>query len=207
MIAPDGHTPILMDLGSLSPSPTKITSRSHALQVQDTAAEQSTLPYRAPELFDVRVGATIDTKSDIWSIGCTVYACLIGKSPFERRSEETGGSLTMCVLGGDWRFPDEGRGGGPGSSKAAGKRRESGAGRTGEPEPGEDMKLHEGVKDVVRRCLKVEPAERPDVDELMEVVEAVIRGLPDEDGDEADAGVAGSSGAAAAYADAPHGEA
>ncbi|KAK0259010.1 Serine/threonine-protein kinase env7 [Friedmanniomyces endolithicus] len=109
MIADSGTQPILMDLGSLAPSPTPITSRALALQVQDQAAEHSTMPYRAPELFDVKTGTTVDTKVDIWSLGCTLYACLIGKSPFEARSEETGGSLSLCVLGGDWRFPDEGQ--------------------------------------------------------------------------------------------------
>src|ERR1700710_397631 len=108
MIDDDGEQPILMDLGSLAPSPIAITSRSLALAVQDEAAEHSTMPYRAPELFDVKTGSIIDTKVDVWSLGCTLYACLVGKSPFEARSEETGGSLSMCVLGGDWRFPDEG---------------------------------------------------------------------------------------------------
>src|ERR1700754_3924807 len=108
MIDDDGRTPILMDLGSLAPAPTPITSRSQAIAVQDEAAEHSTMPYRAPELFDVKTGSVIDTKVDIWSLGCTMYACLVGKSPFEARSDETGGSLSICVLGGDWRWPDEG---------------------------------------------------------------------------------------------------
>jgi serine/threonine protein kinase len=33
---------------------------------QDIAAEQSTMAYRAPELFDVKTGQTIDEKVDIW---------------------------------------------------------------------------------------------------------------------------------------------
>lgn len=164
MIADDGKTPILMDLGSLAPSPTPITSRSMAIAVQDTAAEHSTMPYRAPELFDVKTGSTIDTKVDIWSLGCTLYACLVGKSPFEARSEETGGSLSLCVLGGDWRFPDE--------APQRGKQKA----------PAEDG-ITDGVKEVVRRCLKVEPSERPDVDELIRIVEDVIASLP-EDGTE-----------------------
>ena len=82
MIADDGKTPILMDLGSLAPSPTPITSRSLALQVQDTAAEHSTMPYRAPELFDVKTGSVVDTKVDIWSVGCTVIELLEGKPPY-----------------------------------------------------------------------------------------------------------------------------
>ncbi|KAF2636349.1 kinase-like protein [Massarina eburnea CBS 473.64] len=159
MIDDDGANPILMDLGSLAPSPTPITSRSLALQVQDTAAEHSTMPYRAPELFDVKTGSVIDTKVDIWSLGCTLYACLIGKSPFEARSDETGGSLSMCVLGGDWRFPDEGR--------------------EGKKKVGEDV-IRDSVKEVVRKCLSVEAGERPDVDDLIGIVEDVIATLPED---------------------------
>ncbi|PWY62427.1 MFS general substrate transporter [Aspergillus eucalypticola CBS 122712] len=171
MIADDGRTPILMDLGSLAPSPIAITSRSLALAVQDTAAEHSTMPYRAPELFDVKTGSIIDTKVDIWSLGCTLYACLVGKSPFEARSEETGGSLSMCVLGGDWRFPDEK------SSATKGK------GKAGGDDSRKDnaMQISAPVKDVVRKCLQVEPADRPDIDELIQILKDVIKDLPEED--------------------------
>lgn len=34
--------------------------------MKDIAAEQSTMAYRAPELFDVKTGQTIDEKVDIW---------------------------------------------------------------------------------------------------------------------------------------------
>lgn len=176
MISDDGKTPILMDLGSLAPSPTPITSRTLALQVQDTAAEHSTMPYRAPELFDVKTGSTIDTKVDIWSLGCTLYACLVGKSPFEARSEETGGSLSLCVLGGDWRFPDEHN---AQANKSRGKQKMP---TNSDPTAPQDAGVSEMVKDVVRRCLRVEPSERPDVDELLTIVEDVIAALP-EDGD------------------------
>jgi serine/threonine kinase 16 len=165
MIDDDGATPILMDLGSIAPSPTPITSRSLALQVQDTAAEHSTMPYRAPELFDVKTDSIIDTKVDIWSLGCTLYACLVGKSPFEARSDETGGSLSICVLGGDWRFPDEGP--------------QRGKQKAPVPAAGDEA-ISEPVKDVVRRCLTLEPSERPDVDELIAVVEEVLAGLPED---------------------------
>ncbi|RDW77247.1 serine protein kinase-like protein [Coleophoma cylindrospora] len=165
MIDDDGEQPILMDLGSLAPSPTPITSRSQALAVQDQAAEHSTMPYRAPELFDVKTGSTIDTKVDIWSLGCTLYACLVGKSPFEMRSDETGGSLSICVLGGDWRFPDEGAGGKKKANNQTGQSEDSG--------------ISESIREVVRKCLMVEPAERPDVDELITIVKGVIGELQD----------------------------
>ena len=168
MIDDDGISPILMDLGSLAPSPTPITSRSLALAVQDQAAEHSTMPYRAPELFDVQTGKVIDTKVDIWSLGCTLYTCLVGKSPFEMRSDETGGSLSLCVLGGDWRFPDEGAGGKKKVRNQAGQSEDSG--------------INDGIREVVRKCLQVEPNDRPDIDELIALVEEVIDSLP-EDGD------------------------
>ena len=163
MIADDGKTPVLMDLGSLAPSPTAITSRSLALAVQDAAAEHSTMPYRAPELFDVKTGSIIDTKVDIWSLGCTLYACLVGKSPFEARSEETGGSLSICVLGGDWRFPSEKQ-------------------TNGNPKPPvqpDDDGISGSVKEVVRKCLRVEAGDRPDIDELITMVEDCIAQLPE----------------------------
>lgn len=167
MIDDDGEQPILMDLGSLATSPTPVTSRSLALAIQDTAAEHSTMPYRAPELFDVKTGSVIDTKVDIWSLGCTLYACLVGKSPFEMRSDETGGSLSICVLSGDWRFPDEGAGGKKKAKNQAGQ--------------SEDEGISESIREVVRKCLKVEPAERPDVEELMTIVEGVIAELPEDE--------------------------
>ena len=176
MISDTGTQPIVMDLGSLAPSPTPISSRALALQVQDEAAEHSTMPYRAPELFDVKTGTVVDTKVDIWSLGCTLYACLVGKSPFEARSEETGGSLSLCVLGGDWRFPDEG----PAEAKR-GKQKVVDAEANNKKK--EDA-ISDVVKDVVRQCLIVEPTERPDIDQLITLVEDVVAHLPD-DGDAA----------------------
>ncbi|KAK8056671.1 hypothetical protein PG993_001898 [Apiospora rasikravindrae] len=171
MIDDDGEQPIIMDLGSLAESPVVITSRSQAIAMQDTAAEHSTMPYRAPELFEVNTGAVIDTKVDIWSLGCTLYACLVGKSPFEMRSDETGGSLSMCVLGGDWRFPDEG----PRAQK-------KGKQTAGAPAaPAEDA-ISEPIREVVRKCLKVEPSERPDIDELIAMVEEVVDELSEDEG-------------------------
>lgn len=83
MIADDG-SPILMDFGSAIPARIKVETRSQALlqQVlplifvrivqilsgssQDIAAEHSTMAYRAPELFDVKTGVTLDEKVDVW---------------------------------------------------------------------------------------------------------------------------------------------
>lgn len=160
MIDDTGLAPILMDLGSIAVSPIPITSRSLAIATQETAAEHSTMPYRAPELFDVKTGTVVDTKVDIWSLGCTLYACLVGKSPFEMRSDETGGSLSICVLSGDWRFPDEGANGkkkAPAPVRQGTNVSQSGARKE------EEVAISEPIREVVRRCLAVEPSERPDM--------------------------------------------
>ena len=65
MIADDG-SPVLMDFGSAMKARIKIENRSQALLQQDLAAEQCTMAYRAPELFDVKTGVTLDEKVDIW---------------------------------------------------------------------------------------------------------------------------------------------
>ncbi|KAH7162750.1 kinase-like domain-containing protein [Dactylonectria estremocensis] len=173
MIDDTGSTPILMDLGSVAHSPIPVTSQSIALQIQDTAAEHSTMPYRAPELFDARTGTVIDTKVDIWSLGCTLYACLVGKSPFEMRSDETGGTLSLCVLGGDWRFPDEG----PQGVKRSVSMRHQGQQQA---QAANTVEISESIREVVRKCLRVEPAERPDINELIDIVQTVIEELPDD---------------------------
>lgn len=174
MIDDTGSTPILMDLGSVAPSPIPVTSQSLALQIQDTAAEHSTMPYRAPELFDVQTGTVVDTKVDIWSLGCTLYACLVGKSPFEMRSDETGGTLSLCVLGGDWRFPDEG----PAGVKRNNSMRPQQQQQQQSQAPA--IEISEPIREVVRKCLRVEPAERPDINELIDMVQTVIEELPDD---------------------------
>ena len=79
------------------------------------------------------------------------------------------------MLGGDWRFPDEG----PAEAKR-GKQRVVDE----DAHKKKEGVVSEPVKEVVRACLKVEPAERPDIDQLIAMVEDLVAQLPD-DGDAA----------------------
>lgn len=79
----DGR-PILMDFGSMAPSHVCVLTRRDALVLQDEAAVNSTMTYRAPELWQPEVPSEIDTaKSDVWALGCLLWAMAYGYSPFE----------------------------------------------------------------------------------------------------------------------------
>jgi serine/threonine kinase 16 len=80
-------------------------------------------------------------------------------------------------LGGDWRFPDEG----VAEAKRGKQRVVSGeAAAEAEQKRREKEGVSEVVKEVVRVCLRVEPSERPDIDQLIEMVEGVVAALPEE---------------------------
>ncbi|XP_049933049.1 uncharacterized protein LOC116251205 isoform X2 [Nymphaea colorata] len=72
---------------------------------QEWAAEHCSAPYRAPELWDCPSYADIDERTDIWSLGCTLYAIMYGESPFEFALGESGGSLQLAIMNGQVKWP------------------------------------------------------------------------------------------------------
>ncbi|KAH9297159.1 hypothetical protein KI387_028841 [Taxus chinensis] len=96
---------ILMDFGSAAPAKREVRSRSDAVKVQEWAAEHCSAPYRAPELWDCPSYSDIDEKTDIWSLGCTLYAIMYGMSPFEYTLGESGGSLQLAAMSGQIKWP------------------------------------------------------------------------------------------------------
>ncbi|XP_042379840.1 probable serine/threonine-protein kinase DDB_G0291350 isoform X2 [Zingiber officinale] len=98
---------ILMDFGSARPARKEIRSRSEALQLQEWASEHCSAPFRAPELWDCPSHANIDERTDIWSLGCTLYAIMYGTSPFEHVLGESGGSLQLAVMNAQIKWPSE----------------------------------------------------------------------------------------------------
>ncbi|GAA5919962.1 hypothetical protein JCM6882_005940 [Rhodosporidiobolus microsporus] len=139
--------PILMDFGSALPARIEIPDRRVALLQQDLAAEHCSMPFRAPELFDVKTGTPLTESVDIWSLGCTLFAMAYSTSPFETAQQsEHGGSIAMAAMGGKYAFPDHGG-------------------------------YSEGFKEVIRRCLKVKPEERPVIDEVIQLTEQALARL------------------------------
>ena len=147
MIADDGKTPILMDFGSTIKARVYIKTRRDAVAHQDMAAERSSMPYRAPELFDVPTDTTLTEAVDVWSLGCLLYALAYLHSPFETtQTIEQGGSIALAVLNGSYKTPSE--------------------------DP-----YSEKTREVIKRCIQVKPEDRPDIDQVIELTQAALRGL------------------------------
>ncbi|KAI9496663.1 other/NAK protein kinase [Zychaea mexicana] len=152
LLSDDGETPILMDFGSACRARIEIDNRQEALKQQDLAAEHCTMPFRAPELFDVKTETTLDEKVDIWSLGCTLYAMAYGQSPFEVNSEQ-GGSVALAVLNGQFKFPTD----------------------------HEVAKLYSPeFKDFISWMLTSDPKTRPDIHQVIDRTEELLKRRPQE---------------------------
>lgn len=136
MLSKDG-IPVLCDLGSCAKARVKAKTRSAAIAIQELAAEHCTLPYRAPELLDVKTGSKIDEKIDIWSLGCTLYALLYGCSPFEHEESENGASISLAISNGKYDYP---------------KRHDV---------------YSDDVKDLINMCIVVDPEQRPAIEQVL----------------------------------------
>ncbi|XP_060533480.1 serine/threonine-protein kinase 16 [Cylas formicarius] len=102
----DNMDPILMDLGSCAPAKVQICGAQDAQKLQDVASERCSMTYRAPELFHVESYCVIDQRTDIWSLGCILYALLYFKSPYDVVYER-GDSVNLAVISGVIHFPED----------------------------------------------------------------------------------------------------
>lgn len=139
MISLSDGLPVLVDLGSCSKARVLVKTRQQALTLTDYAQEHCTLPYRAPELLDVATGSEITELTDIWSLGCLLYACMYGFSPFEKLEMDQGANLNIAISQGKYITP---------------KASESG--------------YTEDLNDLVKKCLQLKSEDRPSIDQLIE---------------------------------------
>ncbi len=181
-----GPVPQLMDFGSVAKARVAVRTRQQALLLQEAAAEHSTMPYRAPELFDVPSHADVDERTDVWSLGCLLFAMMYGYSPFECEFSSAVSAAPGAGAGGAVPPPPpagEGGGFGSGSSGSSGGGGRSGAaaasvtvvecgylrviGRV--PEPPAAVRRHpRSVDAFVARLLVQDPQRRPTVAEAID---------------------------------------
>ena len=134
-------TPIIMDLGSVENARKEIETHSQAQHLQDLAAEKSSISYRPPELFQVSSKCKIDERTDIWSLGCLLYAICFYKSPFDLVWER-GDSVALAV--------------------------QSGATNLVFPTTSTASQYSSGLKGLIRWMLETELSNRPHLVEVME---------------------------------------
>ena len=75
---------VLTDFGSCAPAPVRVVTRADALRLQEEAQVRSSMPFRAPELWSCDPGCEVRGElTDAFALGCTLFACAFGLSPFE----------------------------------------------------------------------------------------------------------------------------
>ena len=88
----------ITDLGSaVTPVIQLLPSRHNAARVEEEAETRTSAPFRSPELWSCEYGAIpLDgAAADAWALGCTLFAAIIGVSPFECVAG-AGGTLIVC---------------------------------------------------------------------------------------------------------------
>lgn len=146
MLSPDG-LPVLVDLGSCTKARVSVKSRQQALTLTDFAQEHCTLPYRAPELLDVASNAEITELTDIWSLGCLLYSCCFGFSPFEKLEIEQGANLNLAISQAKYDIPTDLRG------------------------------FSQDLMEIIKSCLVLDATKRPNIDQLLESCLALLHRL------------------------------
>lgn len=76
----------LCDFGSATTQifePDNSWSANKRSLIEDEIAKQTTPMYRAPEMLDLYSNQRIDTRVDIWALGCVLYVLCFNRHPFE----------------------------------------------------------------------------------------------------------------------------
>jgi serine/threonine kinase 16 len=92
LLSDDRQSAVIIDFGSMTEKCITIDSIRKSQEIEDWAAQNCSMFYKAPELFSPKVGTVINEKADIWALGCILYAMMFNKGPFDYVAER--GSLS-----------------------------------------------------------------------------------------------------------------
>lgn len=79
-----------------SRAPVQIDSLSDAQRVAAASEKNCSPLYRPPELYEPPVRGTLDSRVDVWALGCMLYFMMMRVNPFERQCLQ-GASLVLAV--------------------------------------------------------------------------------------------------------------
>ncbi|CAL8107171.1 unnamed protein product [Orchesella dallaii] len=102
----DRYSPVIMDLGSVTKARIRITTVTEARRHEELAAERTSMPYRAPELFNIPSQIEIDERTDVWSLGCILFALCFFKSPYDIVYERND-SVALAIVSGKIDIPQD----------------------------------------------------------------------------------------------------
>lgn len=105
LLSDDGKSAVLMDFGSIAEARHAVRSHDDAVKLEEEANKSCSPMYRPPELYDPPIDSELDERTDIWSLGATLYEMCYGKNPFEEGYTHYGASIKLSVLSGRIEFP------------------------------------------------------------------------------------------------------
>jgi len=156
LLVSDSGELVLFDFGSVSNARHTIKSRKEALELQEWSESNMTALYKAPELFDVSSDCTVDERTDIWALGCTLFAMCFNVSPFE--TEATGGSIALAVTSGKIDYTEWI------------KKRETGISKTHKKK-----EVSKEMISLMMSLLNMDPRKRPHIEEVIQDVSSQLK--------------------------------
>ncbi len=90
------HRPVIADFGSVARARVELKERHDVLKLQQAFDSTSTILFRAPETFNLHTNMGIDERTDVWALGCILYAILFNTSPFEEAFQT--GNVGLAVM-------------------------------------------------------------------------------------------------------------
>jgi serine/threonine kinase 16 len=104
LVSDNGQQAILTDFGSMTDLNIEIRTSRIAQEIEEWAAQNCSMFYKAPELFAPKIGSVINGKADIWSLGCLIFALMFNKGPFDYVAER-GDSIALAVSNVKYSMP------------------------------------------------------------------------------------------------------
>lgn len=104
LLGDDSSTAVLTDFGSMTERQIDISTLRKSQEIQEWAAQNCSIFYKPPELFNPKVNSTLTEKADVWSLGCVLYALLFNKGPFDYVVER-GDSIALAVQNVKYTIP------------------------------------------------------------------------------------------------------